>query len=79
MSTVGADRCNRSQRLCRFHLSSFVRHGTEPLFEWIVETAHREGLCGATVLKGAYGLRPDGAILEEHRWAVSPELPVIAA
>jgi hypothetical protein len=65
------------QVLCRFHLSNFIRHGMEPLYQWIVETAHREGLQGATVLKGFYGLRPDGSILEEHTWSVSQELPVI--
>lgn len=48
------------QVLCRFQLSNFIRHGMSPLYEWIVETAHREGLQGATVLKGFYGLRPEG-------------------
>jgi len=65
------------QVLCRFQLSNFIRHGMQPLYEWIVERAHRDGLRGATVLKGFYGLRPDGSILEEHTWAVSQELPVI--
>lgn len=65
------------QVLCRFQLSTFIRHGTEPLYQWIVETAHREGLQGATVLKGFYGLRPDGSILQEQTWAISQELPVI--
>ncbi|MBI2185859.1 MAG: DUF190 domain-containing protein [Acidobacteria bacterium] len=65
------------QVLCRFHLSNFIRHGMEPLYQWIVETAHREGLQGATVLKGFYGMRPDGSILEEHAWSMSQELPVI--
>jgi PII-like signaling protein len=65
------------QVLCRFHLTNFARHGAEPLFEWIVETAHREGLQGATVLKGCYGLRPDGTILAERQWSLSQELPVI--
>ncbi len=70
-------RIEAEQVLCRFHLSNVIRHGTEPLFEWIVETAHREGLRGATVLKGLYGLRADGSILAEHNWTVSQALPVI--
>jgi hypothetical protein len=49
----------------------------QPLYEWIVETAHREGLQGATVLKGLYGLRPDGSVLAEQTWAIAQELPVI--
>ena len=65
------------QVLCRFHLSNFIRHGMSPLYEWIVETAHREGLQGATVLKGFFGLRLDGSLLEEHTWSISQELPVI--
>jgi PII-like signaling protein len=65
------------QVLCRFQLSNFVRHGMAPLYEWIVETAHREGLQGATVLKGFFGLRPEGSVLEERMWSISQELPVI--
>jgi hypothetical protein len=63
--------------LCRFQLSNFVKHGVQPLYEWIVETAHRTGLHGATVLKGFYGLRPNGSILSPHAWALSQEEPVI--
>jgi len=65
------------QVLCRFQLSNSIRHGLSPLYEWIVETAHREGLQGATVFKGFYGLRPDGSVLEEHTWSLSQTLPVI--
>jgi PII-like signaling protein len=65
------------QVLCRFQLSNLARHGAEPLYEWIVETARREDLQGATVLKGFMGLQPDGTIVHEHVWAVSQEVPVI--
>lgn len=65
------------QVLCRFQLSNVIRHGLTPLYEWIVETAHRERLQGATVLKGFFGLRPEGSVLEEHTWSISQELPVI--
>jgi hypothetical protein len=70
-------RIEAEQVLCRFHLSSRVRKGLSPLFEWIVQTARREGLQGATVLKGFYGLRPDGTLLRESAWSLSQELPVI--
>ena len=70
-------RTDDEQVLCRIHLTNFVRHGRSPLFEWIVQTARREGLQGATVLKGFYGLRRDGSVLKESAWAVSQELPVI--
>jgi len=65
------------QVLCRFHLSSLVRHGSEPLYQWIVETAAREGDQGATVLKGFMGLRADGTILAEKPWRLAQEVPVI--
>lgn len=65
------------QVLCRFQLSNLARHGAEPLYEWIVETARREELQGTTVLKGFMGLQPDGTIVQEHTWAVSQEVPVI--
>lgn len=65
------------QVLCRFQLSSRVRHGLAPMYEWIVQAAHREGLQGATVLKGFFGLRPEGTVLEERTWTMSQNLPVI--
>jgi PII-like signaling protein len=65
------------QVLCRVQLATSARHGTQPLYEWIVWTASREGLQGATVLKGFYGLRPDGAILEARPWSLVQDLPVI--
>ncbi len=65
------------QVLCRFHLSSLARHGAEPFYEWIVETARREDLQGATVLKGFLGLRPGGSIVREHAWAIAQEVPVV--
>jgi PII-like signaling protein len=70
-------RLEAEQVLCRFHLSSRVRHLDEPLYQWIVEIARHEGLQGATVLKGIMGLRPDGSMLAESRWAVAQSVPVI--
>lgn len=65
------------QVLCRFHLSNLTRHGTEPLYEWIVEAARHVDLQGATVLKGFMGLQPDGTIVHEHAWTIAQEVPVI--
>lgn len=65
------------QVLCRFQLSSRIQHGMQPLFAWIVETARREDLRGATVLKGFYGMRSDGAELAEHTWSIAQDLPVV--
>lgn len=65
------------QVLCRFHLSSVAQHGMSPLYEWILERAHHEGLQGGTVLKGFYGMNPRGSVLQERTWSLSQELPVI--
>jgi uncharacterized protein len=65
------------QVLCRFHLSNVARRRDEPFYQWIVQSAHRDGLQGATVLKGVMGLRPDGSVLQESRWALTQELPII--
>jgi uncharacterized protein len=65
------------QVLCRFHLSNFAGHRDEPLYQWIVETARRDGLEGATVLKGIAGFRTGGALLYESPWKLAQELPVI--
>jgi hypothetical protein len=65
------------QVLCRIHVSSLARHGQEPLYEWIVETARRGDLQGATVLRGIMGLQADGTIVREHAWSVSQEVPVV--
>lgn len=65
------------QVLCRFQVSSRARHGGAPLYEWIVRTARREGLRGATVLEGFHGLRADGAIQHEATWTLSQDLPVV--
>jgi PII-like signaling protein len=70
-------RLESEQVLCRFHLLNVIRHRGEPLYQWIVHTARYEGLQGATVLKGMMGLRHDGSVLQETRWALAQELPVI--
>ncbi len=65
------------QVLCRFQTTNRVRHRREPLYQWVVETARRLHLQGATVLKGIMGLRPDGTILKESNWAIAQHLPVV--
>jgi PII-like signaling protein len=70
-------RLESEQVLCRFHLTTLARHGAAPLYEWIVDIARRDGLQGATVLKGFFGLRADGSMLTEHNWSIAQERPVI--
>jgi len=70
-------RTEAEQVLCRFQLSNTIRHGLTPLYEWIVTTARHDGLRGATVLRGFYGLDSDGSVLREHAWSIAQTLPVI--
>ena len=65
------------QVLCRFQLSNLARHGNSALYEWIVAQARLEGLQGATVLEGFYGLTTDGSLIEPHNWSLTQEQPVI--
>jgi PII-like signaling protein len=65
------------QVLCRFQLSNLTRHGHHALHEWIVTEARREGVQGATVLRGFYGMGADGEILELRTWSLLQERPVI--
>jgi len=65
------------QVLCRLHITNRAGTGGGPLYQWIVETAQKEGLQGATVLKGIMGLRGDGSLIKENPWALSQEVPVI--
>jgi hypothetical protein len=70
-------RIEAEQVLCRFQLSNLTRHGMGSLYEWIVDKARREGLQGATVLEGFYGLKSDGTLIEVHPWSIVQEHPVI--
>lgn len=74
---AGGVKLEAEQVLCRFQLSNLARHMKEPLYGWIVETARKEDLQGATVLKGFMGLRSDGSLLQENRWSLTQEVPVI--
>jgi PII-like signaling protein len=65
------------QVLCRFQLPSVVKHGVTPLYRWIVDVARKEGMQGATVLEGLYGLGPGGDVLEERTWHLVQHLPVV--
>jgi PII-like signaling protein len=65
------------QVLCRFYLTSVDRVGLQPSYEAIVETARREHLAGATVLKGCMGFSLGGPMLEEHAWTLSNPVPII--
>ncbi len=67
------------QTLLRVYLRNTDQAGwfSPPAAETLVERARREGLAGATVLKGILGLDVDGQLLESRSWALVEQLPVI--
>jgi PII-like signaling protein len=67
------------QTLLRVYLRNTDKAGwfSPPAAETLVERARREGLAGATVLKGILGLDVDGQLLESRPWALIEPLPVI--
>lgn len=70
-------RTESEQVLCRFYLTNLARIHGESLYEWIVRTARREGLQGATVLKGLPGWGPGSAPPKGRLFALAHEVPVI--
>lgn len=63
--------------LCRFMLTNYQQHHHRPLYEVLVERAWRQGMAGATVLKGLAGFLLDGPLLRRSGWKPAEELPVV--
>ena len=67
---------NSEQVLLRFYLRAADRAPFAPTYERIIKAARREGLSGATVLKGIMGYGSRGAI-EASAWTLTEHVPVI--
>ncbi len=67
------------RKLCRLkiYLDDSDMHAGRPVYEWLVEEAHREGLRGATVVRGAMGYGGHDKIHSGRVFALSAELPVV--
>jgi hypothetical protein len=65
------------QVLLRVSLRNTDRHGMQSAAEALVERARREGLAGATLLRGIYGLDFDGRLLNGGSWSLAEHLPVV--
>ncbi len=64
------------QVLLRAYLQSADRAPHTPTYERIVWAARREGLAGATVLRGIMGLGTHG-LIKRSAWAIMEHVPVI--
>jgi uncharacterized protein len=67
------------QTLLRVYLRNTDRHGwfSPPAAEALVLRARKDGLAGATVLRGFFGLDVTGHILQTTSWSLVDHAPVI--
>ncbi len=65
------------QILMRIYIGESDRFGHQPLYEALVEMLRREGLSGATVLKGAMGFGGRSVLHTDRILRLSGDLPVL--
>lgn len=72
-------RLEGEQTLLRVYLRNTDKQGwfSPPAAEALVQRARRDGLAGATVLRGLLGLDVTGRLLESHAWSLVDHVPVI--
>jgi hypothetical protein len=64
-------------KLLRIFMSNTDKYDHQPLYELIVYSAHKQGLAGATVLKGVLSFGSSSIINSLKLWEISEKLPVI--
>ncbi len=63
--------------LLRIFIGEDRKHGRTPLYEWIVRRARKEGLAGATVLRGLEGFGATSRLHTAKILRLSTDLPII--
>ncbi|HNB52664.1 MAG TPA: DUF190 domain-containing protein, partial [Anaerolineales bacterium] len=63
--------------LLRVFIGEADKHEGKPLYEWLVQEARRQGLAGATVLRGMMGFGPGSRIYTTKILRLSEDLPII--
>jgi hypothetical protein len=64
-------------RLLRIFIGESDSHDGRPLYQAIVETLRREGLAGATVLRGIEGFGKSSRLHTAHILRLSEDLPIV--
>ena len=64
-------------QLLRIFIGESDRHEGQPLYEWIVREARRQGLAGATVLRGLQGFGAHSRVHTAKILRLSADLPVV--
>ncbi|MEO8821177.1 MAG: DUF190 domain-containing protein [Ginsengibacter sp.] len=68
---------NPDAKLLRIFLGESDKHEQQPLYETIVFEAKKQGLSGATVMRGIMGFGPNSKIHTAKLFDISSDLPVI--
>ncbi len=68
---------NTSAGILRFFISSTDLHKHESLYEFIVFQAKKQGIAGATVLKGVLGYGASSVIHSYKFWEISDKIPMV--
>ena len=63
--------------LLRIYIGEQDRHDDEPMHQWLVSEAHRQGIAGATVLRGMEGFGADGSLHTARVLRLSTDLPLV--
>ena len=70
-------RLSGQQMLMRIFIGESDKDGSEPLYRVIVETLRREGLAGATVLRGVAGFGAHSVYHTDQLLRLSQDLPML--
>jgi uncharacterized protein len=68
---------NSEAKILRIFMSSTDKFKHKPLYEVIVFLAKRNGLAGATVLRGVMGYGSSSKISSAKLWDISEKLPLV--
>ena len=68
---------NPDAKLLRIFLGESDKYNQQPLYEKIVFDAKKQGLSGATVLRGIMGFGPDSKVHTAKLFDISSDLPII--
>jgi uncharacterized protein len=68
---------NSSAGILRFFISSTDLYKHESLYEYIVFQAKKQGIAGATVLKGVLGYGASSVIHSYKFWEISDKIPMV--
>jgi PII-like signaling protein len=68
---------NPNAKLLRIFIGENDKHGQQPLYETIVFEAKKQGLSGATVLRGIMGFGANSKVRTTKLFEISSDLPLI--